>query len=281
MVTSITNRLHTFLLVLIAVMAAAIIAILANRATAGPLDPPGPPGSTAGVREPGTPITSIPYTISGPGYYYLTGNLSIAAPADGITINAQNVTLDLKGFTLTGQAKSWSGVVSYGAGDVIRNGHLSNWNNGIQSSDAELADLTTLGNVTGMTLFNTTVNGCLTAQNSVGIDASNSVVRDCYVEENSSAGASLHDRNDFEDNHLWANGNLGAQYDIEVHGANNMVRDNSTALSAFHEDFLGIFPGATNTVVIRNYWTCSNGIVNNGSNTFSPGPGAEDTNYCW
>ena len=48
----------------------------------------------------GTKITSLPYVISAPGAYYLGGNLSYAGNDHGITVNADNVTLDLMGFTL-------------------------------------------------------------------------------------------------------------------------------------------------------------------------------------
>ena len=49
----------------------------------------------------GTKITSLPYTISAPGFYYLGGNLTYAGDSSAITINADNVTLDLMGFALT------------------------------------------------------------------------------------------------------------------------------------------------------------------------------------
>ena len=50
--------------------------------------------------EPRTPINSIPYTITESGSYYLTTNLS--GSWHGIIIQGSDVTLDLMGFTLTG-----------------------------------------------------------------------------------------------------------------------------------------------------------------------------------
>jgi parallel beta-helix repeat protein len=50
--------------------------------------------------DPRTPITSLPTTISQPGSYYLVGNLD--STGHGITIQASGVTLDLGGFSLTG-----------------------------------------------------------------------------------------------------------------------------------------------------------------------------------
>jgi hypothetical protein len=46
MLTTVSNRVNTLLLVLLVLMAGAIIAILATRANGGSLDPPGPPAST-------------------------------------------------------------------------------------------------------------------------------------------------------------------------------------------------------------------------------------------
>lgn len=47
-----------------------------------------------------TPISSLPYSISQPGSYYLTGNLD--GSTGGIDIVVDNVTIDLMGFTIDG-----------------------------------------------------------------------------------------------------------------------------------------------------------------------------------
>ncbi len=52
-----------------------------------------------------TPISSLPYTITQPGSYYVTSNLDGSGMGNGgvgINILADNVTLDLMGFTLDG-----------------------------------------------------------------------------------------------------------------------------------------------------------------------------------
>jgi hypothetical protein len=76
-----------------------------------------------------TPITSLPTTISTQGLYCLTGNLATAVGADGynaITINANNVTLDLNGWKLGGQgagaATQATGIYSEAANVTIENG---------------------------------------------------------------------------------------------------------------------------------------------------------------
>jgi hypothetical protein len=86
------------------ISAGLVCMFLVTLCQAGSLNPPTPP--TAGTMkpldqvEPRTPITSVPFTISQSGSYYLAKNLTATGTA--ITVGADNVTLDLCGFTLTG-----------------------------------------------------------------------------------------------------------------------------------------------------------------------------------
>src|SRR5580698_4690509 len=78
----------------------------------GSLTPPGAPGPTMKTLaqiEPRTPISSLPFSITAPGSYYVTTNLTGTA---GITIASGSVTLDLHGFTLAGSAGSSNGISS-------------------------------------------------------------------------------------------------------------------------------------------------------------------------
>ena len=77
----------------------------------GSLTPPGAPAPTMKSLdqiEPRTPISSAPFTISVPGSYYLTTNVTVSS-GDAITISANNVTLDLNGFTIASTAATASG----------------------------------------------------------------------------------------------------------------------------------------------------------------------------
>ena len=111
----------------------------------GPLDPAAAPAvglfKTLDQVEPRTPIYSLPFTIDQPGSYYLTGNLTAGAVnANGITIIASDVTLDLAGFALTGLGgTSGDGVnVSQNVTNVtVRNGTVRGW--GGRGVDADTA----------------------------------------------------------------------------------------------------------------------------------------------
>ena len=98
----------------------------------GPLTPPGAPAPTMKTLdqiEPRMPISSLPYTISNSGSYYLTGILTGQAATNGITIVANDVTLDLHGFALVGVTGSLSGIVVSGSRTnvAVRNGSIRSW----------------------------------------------------------------------------------------------------------------------------------------------------------
>ena len=96
----------------------------------GALTPPGPPAPTMitlAQIEPRSPISSAPFTISVPGSYYVTTNLTVSG-GDAITIAASGVTLDLNGFTISSTAPSAAGngvLLNSGLIDLtIFNGHV-------------------------------------------------------------------------------------------------------------------------------------------------------------
>ena len=71
----------------------------------GALAPPGAPAPTMKTLtqvEPRTPIPALPYVISSAGSYYLTTNLVSPGGIPGITVAADHVTIDLRGFAIIG-----------------------------------------------------------------------------------------------------------------------------------------------------------------------------------
>ena len=77
---------------------------LSSALAQGSLTPPGGPApmmKSLDQVEPRTPITSLPIVISQGGSYYLTRSFALDfAVLDAITIRADNVTVDLCGFTI-------------------------------------------------------------------------------------------------------------------------------------------------------------------------------------
>ena len=121
----------------------------------------------AGGGQPvGTKITSLPYTILASGSYYLGNNLSAATGA-GIIIDANDVTLDLRGFCLAGNfSEDGIKILDNRRNVEVRNGTLSGWNNGVNSnggcSNLRIIGVRANGNINGIIVQGdgTQVKGC-------------------------------------------------------------------------------------------------------------------------
>ena len=141
------TRINTGLLVFIALTGIVLVTMMATRAYGGPLDPPGAPAPTMKTLqqvEPRTPISQpataagFPIQINSPGSYYLTENITGVGIVDGIDINADNVTLDLGGFTLSGGGAiggtvGFDGISAGVTNLTIRNGVVRDWVTGIST----------------------------------------------------------------------------------------------------------------------------------------------------
>ncbi len=117
----------------------------------GNLTPPGGPGASMRTLlqiEPRTPIESLTgdsaglYVINNPGSYYLSvGNVAGVSGKAAIAINANDVTIDLNGFSLVGVAGATRGVEIRGAfaNLSIHGGSIRNWSSagiGLSSANA-------------------------------------------------------------------------------------------------------------------------------------------------
>jgi parallel beta-helix repeat protein len=102
----------------ISVLLLAVFAALSPKArAAGSLEPSAPPGpvmKSLDEVEPRTPIkpADLPLTITQSGSYYLTGDVNFTDTAhNAITVDCNDVTIDLKGYSIAGpNATNFSGI---------------------------------------------------------------------------------------------------------------------------------------------------------------------------
>jgi hypothetical protein len=105
--------------------------------------PPGVPAPTMltlSQIEPRTPVDathtgsggSAEFLITQSGSYYLTTNIVGVSGQHGINISANNVTLDLNGFSLLGVSGADDGIYIHGgySNITVRNGTISGWGAG-------------------------------------------------------------------------------------------------------------------------------------------------------
>jgi parallel beta-helix repeat protein len=131
----------------------ASVVVVARIVSAGEVDSPAPPGApgatfkTLNQIESRTIINSIPYTINQSGSYYLISNLYHSVNlGDGITINADEVDLDLNGYALYGGkrtgVRSDDGIVVLGSQTNLHiyNGSVVGWDgDGINAFNADFS----------------------------------------------------------------------------------------------------------------------------------------------
>ena len=91
----------------------------------------------------GMPISSLPFTVNSSGSYYLASSLQ-ANSTSGIIINADNVTIDMMGFSLEGNGNGsgllLNGITISGDNVTVQNGVVTSFGgNGIDINDSNLA----------------------------------------------------------------------------------------------------------------------------------------------
>jgi parallel beta-helix repeat protein len=211
-----------------AVLALTLFILPASLFAQGPLTPPGPPGPTMltlNQVEPRTPITNLPYSITVPGSYYVTTNLTGVSAFSGITILTNDVTIDLSGFTLEGVLGSGPAISVPGPERnlAVRNGALDGW--GVRGTNA----------------YNSLFEG-LRESNSGGpglLAGSNCIVSACSVSANYSVGIGV--GNNCAVNACTVSGTSG----FGILASNNCVVANCTA---FGNTLYGI-DGVAGTVI--------------------------------
>jgi hypothetical protein len=206
--------------ILLSVTSLIVLGFCSIPTHAGDLEPAAPPGPTMkplDIVEPRTPVSALPFTIDTPGSYYLTANLIGSSGLDGITIETDDVTLDLNGFTLTGVAGSLDGIKVLPDNPIpfprqnlkVHNGAVRNWGG---------------GGVTGETLLNAQFSDLRIFNNGGhGIAVGPACqVRRCFVKGN--IGSGIRQVNLYgliEDNEVTGNG-IG----LDIVGTEPIVRNN-------------------------------------------------------
>ena len=168
----------------------------------GILTPPGAPAPTMKTLaqiEPRIPIASLPFTINLGGSYYVTTNLTGVFNTNGITINADGVTLDLNGFELASGGGNSGVLVADGVrGVCVRNGSMSGWSTAVSAFNCvncrfeNLRMLDNSGTISAGS--NCVIAMCMLQDNNTGLFAyGGSRIQDCVVAGTSGVGINTTD----------------------------------------------------------------------------------------
>jgi hypothetical protein len=120
--------------VILVLFLAALVAFSPMARAAGSLEPNAPPGPVMKSLDevepripiPGSSVSTGTFVISQSGSYYLTGDR--LASGVGISVDVNDVTIDLMGFSLIGSGTAAIGITLYGRSNVeIRNGTIRNF----------------------------------------------------------------------------------------------------------------------------------------------------------
>lgn len=160
-----------------------------NKALAGGITPGDTPG--------------FPITLSQPGSYKLTSNLTVPAGMDGIVMAVDGITLDLNGYTIagpivctrTGSTVSCpvsgytSGVraelYSTGIGSVVRNGSVKGFKYGVWLEYGRAEQLVLSHNYSGLTSNRAVEASHISARmNEIGMSVSGGVVQGLAASDN-------------------------------------------------------------------------------------------------
>lgn len=177
------------IIVVTALLASATVAI-----AQGPLSPSAPPGPTMltlSQIEPRTPVDAVhtgsggsaQFLITQPGSYYLTTNIVGVTGEHGINISANNVSLDLNGFSLVGTSNSYDGIYIHSGyhNITVRNGIISGWGAGASAVGNPGAGIVCYAN---NAVFEHIIAFSNTPSSGLDILASGCSVVDCTVSSN-------------------------------------------------------------------------------------------------
>ncbi len=178
-----------------AAMAVIAALIMVTSVYAGDLEPSAPPAAGGTMKtldevEPRIPIPASAaatgvYTISASGSYYLAGDRLCSG--QGISVTADNVTIDLCGYSLIGNGSNSVGIWMSGRSNVeIRNGTVRGFGwQGIaeyssSSKNHSICNIRAIGNGTAGVSYN-----------GISLPGTNHCIKDCTAAENGGRGIYL------------------------------------------------------------------------------------------
>lgn len=243
----------------------------ATPTVAGTLDPSATPAPTMKTLSEVEPRTAIPgsvaptsvYTISESGSYYLTGDRTCSGV--GIQVDADDVTIDLMGYSLIGPGSGTDNGVNMNTRNnvEIRNGTIRDFYNGIYEGD-----ITGKGHrVIGIRSISNRLHG-------IYLRSLDNLIKNCRIGENgASADSSIY--------------GLYTWYGAEV--VRNIVSDNGNSAAA---NVYGIFANSGGTVTGNTVYdngdgasgyvygiSTGNGVTVFGNTVYQNGFGANNQVY--
>ena len=138
----------------------------------------------------------FPYQITQTGSYKLSGNLVVTTGVGGIEIIAQNVTVDLNGFTISSNVTTGQsvGIANANNGTTVRNGTISGFNTavGLGGTSNIIEEIKVVGSGTGFSLSNAVVRrNALSTTTGVGIVCVQCVITENFISETPGLGLQI------------------------------------------------------------------------------------------
>jgi len=218
-------------------------------------------------------IATLPYTINISGSYIITRDIALPTPdTNGITINTDNITLDLNGHALIGQGQltssTGSGIFVNGThyNITIRNGTLRNWReNGVRASESRNCQIEALR------CYSNGDNGILAGYNSR--------ISKNTCQSNSTSGIYASTGNTVIENICSENAGDGiiASYGSIVSG-NTCI--SNTGSGIYSQEGVTVSGNNCYSNTIAGIWVVSNSAVSGNTCTYNNGDGIQVSSNC-
>lgn len=221
----------------LAIFVLLIIVGFSFLATAGDLEPsaaPAPTMKTLNEVEPRIAIgvSDLPLIVTEPGSYYLAEDVNFTNDANNaITIECDDVTIDLTGYTIKGpDSGATSGVFMHDCSNVeIRNGTIRDFGNPAIWEDSSSGTSHRVINIRA-----------LSSGWGISLKGYGHLVKDCTAAENGDRGIDVSDNSTVTCNTCYKNGSYGIYTTIGCTVTGNTCYDNNGH---------GIYTGSGNTLI--------------------------------